>query len=601
MTSFERIMPFLVLGLALASGVVLFFTLRVESFLAARKKINLANYRQKNNLFYIRRDLPVAVFAAALGIGSLAILIIALTDPVVTVYAIPLGILLLADAISCYLTLTRQRYARDIRIFDAYYVKVADLLANKERTQSDIGICRRRVAELRSKLEGTIAGFNKNLTVPISADFIPELFAPIDSMVREYLIEIERFSGAIEEDFNRALALFLHEEVQPELKVMPLRTFDEGTVDDLLATIKSSYGGKVASMAIERVNTGAVAGARALGNIMTLLHELGVKVDNESLTRFMRASAGFEDRAELAACLYKNHQIPVSVVCDVLIAEEWEWAFAPGMAEAYNSRELTVILTELLARDRVAMAYQLLVQLDSSHMPVLREAMRLEKERTKGAAPNETVREANAFCMILNNEYAVGNTASVFENIAMMVMERRSEIGLSDEEQVRIVEIVNSEQFLEGRREIAAMYSKATAFGKPLVDSSTRVFLQYVMAPPADESFLAPEKLTALLAEYRFTLSFGDLATLRALVAGWLLCSSKDEGVLRAVLNELRALPAALELPQEANVGNAAQIGRGLLTYLGKNDRVRLRSAIYRAESKRLALDRVLALCAKGE
>lgn len=594
MTTFELIMPFLVLGLALAAGVVLFFTLRVESFLAARKKINLANYRQKNHLFYIRRDFSVAVFAAALALASLVFGIIALCDPVIRIYVIPLLFLMGVAGLSAYLTLTRQQYARDIRIFDAYYVKVADLLANKERTQSDIGICRRRVAELRAKLEGTVEGFNKNLTTPINADFVPELFAPIDEMVRDYLAEIERFSAEIEQDFNNALALFLHEEVQPELKVVPLRTFDEGTVDDLLATIKSSYGGRVAAMVIEQVNMGAVASAKALGNVMTLLHELGVKVDNESLTRFMRAASGFADRRELATKLYDNGQIPLSMVCDVLIPEDWEWAFAPGMATSFNARQLTQILIELLRADRAAMAYLLLVQFDSSHMPVLREAMRQTAE-----VQNATSREVNAFSLILNNEYAVGNTASVFENIAMMVFERRAECGLSDEEQARIAEIVRTEQFLEGRRDIATMYSKATAFGKPLVDSATRVFLQYVMAPPTDGSFLDPEKVTAVLGEYRFTLSFGDLGTLRALVAGWLLCKSDDPTVKKAILDELSAVPAALPLPEGADVKNAAGIGRELLTHLGKNDRVRLRSAIYRTESRRLALDRVLALCQK--
>ena len=602
MTNFETIMVFLVLGLTVGTGVVLYLALRTEAKLAARRKITLANYRQKNNLFYISSDYPTTVFAGAMAAATLGLGIAAVFTPMLRRYLIPLGLLLIVNGFSAYFSLSRRKFSRDIRIFDAYYVRVADLLANKERTQRDIGICQKRVSELRQKLNSTIDRFNSNFTAPLSADFVPELFAPVDRMLRDYTNEIERFSGAIEQDFNEALRVFLLEETEPQLHIMPLRTFDEVAADDLIAEIKSSYGERIAGLVIGQIGKGAVANARALGNVMTLLHELGVKVDNETLARFMRAAADFEDRAALAEILYANKQIPASLVCDVMIPEDWEWVFTPGMVASYNTRELTMILVALLAADRSAMCYLFLSQFDGSLGVVLESAIEAERTRVGDAPPNAAARQAEAFRLILCSDYAVGNTGSIFENLAMMLFDRRVELGLTEEEQVRVVQIVREERFLQSRRDIGVMYNKAVTESRPLFESATRVILQYVMNPPEDGSFLDPKRLVALLGEYRFTLSVGDLATLRALVAGWLLAACKEESVRAAVLHELEILQTGLPegSPAELAAADPAAYGRAILAHLLQKDRVRLCSALYRTESKRLALDRVSALCRKG-
>lgn len=599
MSAFETVMPFLVLALALGTGVVFYLIMRVEANLAARKEINLLNYRQKNHLFYITRDIPTAVFAGAMAAGSLVMGAVALFNPVIRIYVIPLLALVAVNAVAIYFALSRTKFTRDIRVFDAYYVQVADLLANKDRTQRDIGICQNRVTELRQKLNRTIKWFNQDAAVPVDEAFLPSLFAPVNTLLQDYTREIDRFSGAIEADFNKAIREFLLEKIEPQLHVVPLRAFDEVAADDLISEIKSSFGEKVAQMAIEQVASGAVKSARALANILSLLNELGVKVDGETMGRCLRAANGFEDRAQLAETLYKNKQIPAALVREILIPENMEWCFAQGMAEAFNHRELISILADLLAADRTQMCYLLLSQFDVSYVPVLREVMHLEEARAGNAAPNNAARQAAAYLLILGNEYAVGNAASVFENLAMMLFERRAEIGFSEEEQARIVEIVRTEQFMQSRREIGTLYTKATELGKPLLESATRIFLQYVMDPPAEESFLDPTRLAALLGEYRFTLSLADLTTLRALVAGLLLCTSGDARVLQLVLQEMKALPTIPALPEDPTVQTAKEYGRAILTYLAQKDRVRLRSAIYRTESQRLALDRVLALCKK--
>lgn len=600
MTSFESIMPILVLVLSLASAAALALALRMELRLAARREISLSNYRLKNSLFYITRDYPVAVIAGAVGVASLVFTVLALVNPVVRVYAIVLALLIAVNGAAVYFSLSRQKFNRDIRIFDAYYVQVEHLLRNKERTQNDITNCRKRVTELHDKLEQTINGFNRNLTQQISAAFLPELFAPVVKMLADYTQEIDRFSGAIEIDFNNALTQFLLDEVQPELRVVPLRTFDDVIADDLIAEIKTSYGAKVAEMVIAQVESGAVAGAKALGNVMTLLHELGVKLDNETLTRFMRAGAVFEDRAELAAMLYANRQISTSVVCDVMVPENWEWAFVGGMAGAFSAKGLTEILVAILANNRPTMCYLFLSQFDASLSSVLEEGLRRSAESAPDSANNEATRQANAFRLILCSDYAVGNAGSVFENLAMMLFDHRQDLPFDEEERAIIEQIQRDHSYMAHRREIGTLYTKATTQAKPLLDSTTRVLLQYVMEPAADGSFLDPKRLVALLGEYRFTLSFAELAVLRMLVGGWILCCSSSEEAKCNVLRELEQLPAPVTYSCKLELANAKEIGCALLSHLAQKERISLRPILYRTETQRVALDRVLALCQKG-
>lgn len=596
MRPFENIMPFLVLAIALGAAVVLYLAIRTERQLAARKQINLINYRQKNHLFYITRDIPVAVVAGTLAVASLVVAILALANGVVRMYAIPLVLLMAVNAICAYFALARKKFTRDIRVFDAYYVQVADLLANKDRTQKDIEICQKRVSDLRQKLGKTIKWFNQNLTEPVAESFLPSLFAPVNEMLQDYTREIDRFSGAIEADFNKAISAFLLNAVEPELHVVPLRDFDETAADDLIAAIKSSYGAQVAKIALDQMASGAVKNARALANIMSLLHELGVTVDKDTLGNCLRVAGKFEDRAQLAEVLYKNKQIPAAMVREVFIRENMEWAFAQGMAEAFNTRELAAILTDLLALDRVAMSYVLLSQFDSTLIPVLREAMQAEQTRSKGN-PNAAFKQAQAFELVLGNEYAVGNAASIFENIALMLFDHRTECGLDEEEQARIIEIVQANEYMETRREIGALYNKAVQKGKALCESAMRIVLQYVVNATPAQAFLDSKRLVALLGEYRFTVSFGDLAVMRDLVAAWMLCTGEDEAVRDSILRELTAVPTQIPMPEPPTKENAKTYGRMMLIHMSKNERVRIRSVIYRTERERLALDRVLALC----
>ena len=599
MSSFEILTPFLVLALLLATAVALYLTLLVEKRLAARKEVVLFNYRQKNHLFYITRDIPVAVFAAAVAFAALVLCTVALFHPVVRIYAVPMLLLAAVNSGACYFSLSRTKFTRDIRVFDAYYVQVEDLLANKDRTKADIDVCQKRVTELRQKLNQTIKWFNENLTEPVEEDFLPSLFAPVNAMLQDYTREIDRFSGAVEAEFNKALRAFLLEESEPELHVVPLQAFDEAAADDLIAAIKSSYGERVAEIAIAQVASGAVQSARALGNIMSLLHELGVEVDAETLGRCMNAASRFDDREEMARVLYKNGQIPAGLVRRVLIPENMEWAFTQGMVEAFNHRELTAILTDLLAADRAHLTYLFLSQFDASLACVLEAALEQERQRAGADAENEAARQASAFLLILGSEYAVGNAASIFEQLALMLYDRRTELGLNEEEEQRVAQIVREGLFLDARREIGLLYNKAVEQARPLVESCTRIFLEYVMNPPFDGSFLEPKRLSAVFGEYRFTVSLGDLRVLRALVAGYLLCTCTDVRTLSTVLAELAALPAFEPLPEGWSADKASEYGRAILTHLAQKERVRLRSALYRTESERLALDRVLALCKK--
>ncbi|MBR6726678.1 MAG: hypothetical protein IKM08_00660 [Clostridia bacterium] len=359
--------PFIIGGVAALTIIFAVFCARTELRLAARRKINLANYRQKNNLFYITKDKPFAIASFVMAGVCIALGVIFALQITVRLYAIPSAVLVLVNLASAILALTRHKCARDIRMFDVYYVRVEDVLARKTRTLSEIRICQQRIEELRSRLSQTIEGFNRNLAVGISGDFMSELFAPLDSMITEYMTEIDLFSEEVEQNFNEALREFLHEGTVPEFKAVPLRHFDETSVSDLLNEIKSSYGGRIAGMVVEQVNQGAVKSARALGNIMSLMHKIEVEVDAETLSRFLHAASRFEDRAELAELLYRNKQIPLSMVRRTFVAEDWTWTFVPGMVAAFNNRELSLILSDVLERDRKTMCYRMLTRLNASN------------------------------------------------------------------------------------------------------------------------------------------------------------------------------------------------------------------------------------------
>lgn len=589
MTAFEKLFPILVLLLTLAAAAVLFFALRIERRLAARKRVNLSNYREKNYLFYITRDFPVAVSAAAASLFALVMAILALCNPVLRLYAVVLVLLVAVNGASAYFALTRTKFTRDLRIFDAYYVKVADMLGGKARTEMDLDVCTRRVGELRTKLDTSIGDFNRNLTEPISGDFLPTLFAPLDEMIASFRVEIERFSVEIEADFNRALAEFLETEQEPTLRVVPMRSFDELTVDDLLAEVKTSYAARVTELVIAQVTHGSVPNAAALGNIMKLFHSLGIRVDNETLARFLRAAAVYDDRAALATLLYANKQIPVATVREVLIPEEMEWAFAPGMAAAFNARELAAVLSDLLTADRATMCYVLLSQFGAAQRGILEEALAAAKS---AGVKNAAVRQAKAFRLILGTEYAVGNSGSIHENVALMLHEHAEQIGLPTATRERLAEIVREESYMQCAEELASLYGKVAARLSPLCESATRVLLQYVMDATKGEELLDERRLVALLGEYRFTQSAGELAVLRALVAGLLLCTSQDDEVKSAVTSELSALPTAANAK-----GDAATQGRGELAYLIEHEGAALRAVLYRSERERCTLDRVIQIC----
>ena len=149
-----------------------------------------------------------AVVALALLVADAVLVVLALTHPVVRLYAIPLGVSAPVAAVVAWLSFSRGKCARDLHVFDEYYVRVQDLLMSKERLESEIGVCRRRVDELRGKLNSTIGSFNKNLANDIPGGFVRELFAPLDGMISGYLADISKFSAEIEKAFNAALAEF---------------------------------------------------------------------------------------------------------------------------------------------------------------------------------------------------------------------------------------------------------------------------------------------------------------------------------------------------------------------------------------------------------
>ncbi|MBP3605281.1 MAG: hypothetical protein J6J66_01655, partial [Clostridia bacterium] len=430
--------------------------------------------------------------------------------------------------------------------------------------------------------------FNQNLVKGVPTDFLPALFAPIDTMIASYMEEIDRFSAEVEKNFDDAMQEFLQNEVVPEFSMVPLRTFDESAVDDLLGTIKSSYADKITDIVIDQVDHGALKNARALGNIMSLFHRLQVGMDKETLKRFLVAAARFNDREALAALLYTNRQISIDTVREVFVPENWEWIFVPEMAKAFNRRELGFIFADILDANRSNMCYRLMIHLDTADLDVLELAIAEARERLDGAS-NEALKMASACAMILQSAYAVGGSGNLLENIAYMLYDRRSELNLPTQVQERIAEIVRTESFCAAEKELTELYSRVAKGGKALVASTTRILLQYIISDP--EGFLDPRRFAELLAEYRVTLSFADIRTMRALLCAWIMIHVKDSAVTDLIASELKALPA-LPTTEKGSVESA----RDILSYLTEKDRVRLRSVIYRTESARQMLDTVFHL-----
>ena len=140
MTVFERIVPFLVGALLIATAVVGALCARVELRLAKRRRVTLDTYRQNNHLFYISKDTTVAVVTGGVALFALVLMIICLCSPLIRTYAVALALLLAVNGAVVWLSLSRSKCARDVRAFDSYYVKVENLLSNKERTLANIKV-----------------------------------------------------------------------------------------------------------------------------------------------------------------------------------------------------------------------------------------------------------------------------------------------------------------------------------------------------------------------------------------------------------------------------------------------------------------------------
>ena len=584
MSMFENLTPFLVIALLLATAAVGALCARTELRLAARHKVRLAEYRRKNYLFYIGRDLPLCIITGVLALATVALLVACVINPILNAYIAVLGVLLAVEGSVIYLSLSRAKCARDVRVFDLYYVKVENLLSGKERTLADIAACRARTAELRAKLDQTLSGFNSHLSSPVSADFVDELFAPLLSMLSEYSREIDRFSGEIEVDFTDALNQFLRTNEQPELRILPLRRFDAYVVDDLLAQIKSTYGTRIAADVVAEAERGAVKNARAIGQIMALLHSLDVTVEPETLAKCLRVAATFPDREQLFSQLYADRQISCKAVCEQFVPEGWDFAFVPRMAAAFNRRELSQIIDCLLRENRSEMLCRLLASLAPADIDLLAQAI----ERAQAC---EALSMARACYLLLTNSYAVGNRASLAETLALFLSEHRREVALSDSERERFNAIFTEGDYAAHAEEIYKLYALAAGRAERLVRSARRVLLQYLCDTP--EGFLSPVRLAALFNEFVFTLSFGDLSLMRALLAAWLLRegSEASRAVVRA---ELAAQPALKVVPAEG--APDAALSAAIFKNLVGGNRMHLCSLIYRTECERCTLDRVLAL-----
>lgn len=584
MSMFEKLTPFLVVALLLATAAVGVFCARTELRLAARHKVRLSEYRRKNYLFYIGRDLPLCIITGVLVLATAALLVACIINPILHAYIAVLGVLLAVEGSVVYLSLSRAKCARDVRVFDLYYVKVESLLSGKERTLADIAACRTRTAELRTGLDRTLSEFNTHLASPVSATFVDELFAPLLAMLTDYSREIDRFSREIEADFTGALNQFLRTNEQPELRILPLRRFDAYAVDDLLAEIKSTYGTRIAADVVKEAERGAVKNARGIGRIMALLHSLDVTVEGETLAKCLRVAATFPDREQLFAQLYADRQISCRAVCEQFVPEGWDFAFVPRMAAAFNRRELSQIIDCLLRENRPEMLCRLLASLAPADIDLLAQAI-------ANAQESEALAMARACHLLLTNSYAVGNRASLAEIFALLLSEHQREVALSDGERERVNAILAEGSFAAHGEELYKLYALAAGRAGPLVQSARRVLLQYLCDTP--EGFLSPVRLAALFNEFVFTLSFGDLSLMRALLAAHLLRegSAASRAVVRA---ELTARPAAKVAPAEG-VSDAA-LSAAIFKSLADGNRMHLCSLIYRTESERCTLDRVLAL-----
>ena len=103
-------------------------------------------------------------------------------------------------------------------------------------------------------------------------------------------------------------------------------------------------------------------------------------------------------------------------------------------------------------------------------------------------------------------------------------------------------------------------------------------------------------RLCILLGEYRETLSFADIGTMRSLLCAWLLLNVKDQNVIASVLREITAIPTGVTLQATPDPANARSVAKQILSDLAQNDRIRLRSVVYRTESGRQTLDRLGAM-----
>ena len=584
----ELLAPIL-LGAATILGIVLsFLCYRVERKLWDRKNIDLSNYKVKSQLFYILNSPVVGVLAAIGGGIALVCGVLCLFSAMVRLYVIAAVFAAVINGVVAFLSLTRKKSGRDMRVFDNYYVQVENVLARKDRTLSNIEVCKKRVDALRERLMQTVRDFNRNLAKDISDQFVLALFAPIDKMIVAYVEDINIFSARVENNFANALHAFLYDRVEPEFQTVPLRSFDESAVDDLLTKIKASYGGEIAAMVVEQVQSGSVKSAKSLGNIMTLLHGLDVVMDDEMLVRFLEAAASFEDRGELAALLYRNKQIPANMVRDTFLAGDWEWIFVPPMFAAYNRRELGMILKALLQANAAGRCYRMLAGADAASLDVLETALQEAQEQ------NTATTVTAAYRLILSNAYAVGNSGNLYENIAFMLYDRKDCIGLSGEDSKKLDDIVRSRSFYWARRELAEWYEEAVKSNAPLVGSATRILLQYIISGQKD--FLDPARLSALFNEYKETLSFADLSAMRLLIAGWLLLTSEDVSVLQAVLYEMRKLPVRDLQAGDATVENSRNFGTALIGYVGEKYLSQLRALLYRTECQRQMLDRIVQI-----
>jgi len=75
-----------------------------------------------------------------------------------------------------------------------------------------------------------------------------------------------------------------------------------------------------------------------------------------------------------------------------------------------------------------------------------------------------------------------------------------------------------------------------------------------------------------------------------------LLMTSENVDVLRAVLLEMSQLPVQGVATGDPTIENSRHFGKALVSHLVANDRARLRSLIYRTESARQMLDRIVRL-----